>query len=97
MKNYNTALALLYLSNHNKITATFAVQVCGNKKSFTVAKVQKLSANIPQTYGFAVADHRLLFCRICGCGLKCKFVVPSTVYSLIVCVLSGIKGISAEA
>ena len=32
----------------------------------------------PQTCGFAVADHPLLFYGICGCGIKFKFAVSST-------------------
>ena len=27
---------------------------------------------------FAVAEHLLQFCGICGCGIECKFVVPSS-------------------
>ena len=73
-KHCYTPIDLFYLSNHEKITAKFAVQVCGSKKSFAVAKVQKLA----QTCGFAIAEHPLLFCEICGCGIKCKFAVPST-------------------
>ena len=46
--------------------------------SFAVAEVQKITANVPQTCGFAVADHLLLFCGICGCGIEFKFAVPST-------------------
>ena len=46
------AVSLLYLSNQKKTTAKFAVQVCGSKNSFAVAKVQKITANL----------------RICGCG-----------------------------
>ena len=61
-----------------KKTAKFAVQVCGSEKSFAVAEVQKITANVPQTCGFAVADHPLLFCGICGCGIEFKFAVPST-------------------
>ena len=56
----------------------FEVQVSGSKKSFAVAEVQKIAANIPQTCGFAVADHPLLFCGICGCGIEFKFPVPNT-------------------
>ena len=41
----------LNLLNQEKITAQFAVQVCGSKKSFAVAEVQKLAENL----------------RICGC------------------------------
>ena len=32
----------------------------------------------PQTCRFAVAEHLLQFCRICGCGIECKFAVPSS-------------------
>ena len=34
-----------------KKTAKFAVQVCGSEKSFAVAEVQKITANVPQTCG----------------------------------------------
>ena len=78
MKHCYTAKGLFYLSNQKKITAKLAVQVCRSKKSFADAKVQKITANVPQTCGFVVADHPLLFCRICGCGIECKFAVPST-------------------
>ena len=61
-----------------KKTAKFAVQVCESKKSFAVAEVQKITANVPQTCRFAVADHLLLFCGICGCGIEFKFAMPST-------------------
>ena len=69
MQNINhcyIAIGLLCLSNQEDKTAKFAVQVCGSKKSFAVAKVQKINANVPQTCGFTVADHLLLFCGICG-------------------------------
>ena len=75
IKHYDTAMGLFYLSNQKKIIAQFAVQVCGSKKSFAVAEVQKITANVPQTCGFADADHPLLFC---GCGIECKFAVLST-------------------
>ena len=77
MKHCYTAMGLLYLSNQEKITANFAVQVCESKKSFSVAEVQKITANVPNL-------------RICGCGApiailrnlrlrkECKFAVPST-------------------
>ena len=71
------AIGQLYLSNQAK-KEKFAVQVCGSEKSFAVAEVQKITANVPQTCGFAVADHLLLFCGICGCGIEFKFAVPST-------------------
>ena len=51
IKHCYFAVGLLYLSNQEKETAKFAVQVCGSKKSFAVAKVQKITANL----------------RICGC------------------------------
>ena len=73
MKHCYTAISLLYLSNREKITAKFAVYVCGGKNSFAVAEVQKITANVTQTCGFAVADHQLLFC-----GIECKFAVPNT-------------------
>ena len=38
-------LDLLYLSNQDKITAKFALQVCGNKNLFAVAELQKIIAN----------------------------------------------------
>ena len=43
---------LLYLSNQEKKTAKFAVQLCGGKKSFAVAEVQKNTANVPQICSF---------------------------------------------
>ena len=52
MKHCYTAIGLFYFSNQKKIIAKFAVQVCGSKKSFAVAKVQKITANVPQTCGF---------------------------------------------
>ena len=72
-----TVIGLLYLSNQEKITARFAVQVCGSKKSFAVAEVPKITAKLPLTCGFAVADHPLLVCRIYGCGIESKFAVYS--------------------
>ena len=59
-----------------KKAAKFAVQVCEREKSFAVAEVQKITANVSQTCEFAVADHLLLFC---DCGIEFKFAVPSTV------------------
>ena len=56
-KHYYIAIGLLYLANQENKTAKFAVQVCGSKKSFAVAEEQKIRANVPQTCGFAVADH----------------------------------------
>ena len=52
IKHCYTAIGLFYSSNQKKITAKFAVQVCGSKKSFTFAEVQKITANL----------------RICGYG-----------------------------
>ena len=46
--------------------------------AFAVAEVQKVTANLSQTCGFAVAEHLLQFCGICGCGIQCKFAVPSS-------------------
>ena len=46
-----TAIGLFYLSNQKKMTAKFAVQVCRSKKSFALAEVQKLTANVPQICG----------------------------------------------
>ena len=46
MKHCYTAIGLLNLSNQEEITAKFAVQVCGSKKSFAVAEVQKITANL---------------------------------------------------
>ena len=66
-------IGLLYLSNQKKITAKFAVQVCESKNSFAVTEVQKTSAKVPQTCGFAVANHPLL---ICDSGIERKFAVP---------------------
>ena len=80
IKHCYVAIGLLYLSNQEKKTAKFAAQVCGSKKSFAVAEVQKITANVPQTFGFAVADHLLQFCGICGSGVEFKFVVPSTAW-----------------
>ena len=70
----------LFIKPGKKKREKFAVQVCGSEKSFAVAEVQKITANVPQTCGFAVADHLLLFCGICGCGIEFKFAVPSTGY-----------------
>ena len=33
---------------------------------------------LPQTCGFAVAEHLLQFCGIFGCVIECKFSVPSS-------------------
>ena len=78
IKHCYIGIGLLYLSNQEKKTAKFAVQVCRSEKSFAVAEVQKITANVPQTCGFAIADYLLLFCRIRGCGIEFKFAVPST-------------------
>ena len=53
-------------------------KVCGSKKSFAVVELQKVTTNVPQTCGFAVADHALLFCGICGCRIERKFAVSSS-------------------
>ena len=47
---------------------------------FAVAEVRKVTANLSQTCGFAVAEHLLQFCGICGCGIEYKFAVPSSAY-----------------
>ena len=75
MKHRYTAIGLLYLSNQEKITAKFAEV----KSHLRLRKCKKLT----QTYRkladlHAVAHHPLLFCGIGGCGLECKFAVPST-------------------
>ena len=69
-------LSCIYQSR--KKPAKFAVEVCGSEKLFAVAEVQKITTNVPQACGFAVADHSLLFCGICGCGIEFKLAVPST-------------------
>ena len=56
IKRCYVAIGLLYLSNQEKKTAKVAVQVCGSKKSFAVAEVQKNYRK--RTTNF----------RICGCG-----------------------------
>ena len=61
IKHCYIALGLLYLSNQENKTAKFAVQVCESKKLFAVAEEQKITANVPQTCWFLVADHLLLF------------------------------------
>ena len=45
--------------------------------AFAVAEVRKVTAHLSQTCGFAVAEHLWQFCGICGCGIECKFAVPS--------------------
>ena len=52
IKHCYIAIGLLHLSNQEKKAAKFAVQVCGSEKSFAVAEVQEITANL----------------RICGCG-----------------------------
>ena len=49
---YIAIIGLPYLSNQEKTTTKFAVQVCGSKKSFAVEELRKITANLP----------------ICGCG-----------------------------
>ena len=66
IKHWYIAIGLLYLSNQEKKTAKFTVQVCESKKSFAVAEVQKLQqtyrrlADLRTTYRyfaeFAVAE-----------------------------------------
>ena len=72
------AISLLYLSNQENKTTEFAIQVCGNKKSLAVAEVQKITANVPQACGFAVAKQRL-------------FTVPSTAEKAFNCSVRGQK------
>ena len=38
--------------------------------AFAVAEVRKVTANLSQTCGFAVAEHLLQFCGICDCGIE---------------------------
>ena len=64
MKHCYTAVGFLCLSNQEKITTKFAVQVCGSKKLLAVAEVQKITANVPQTCGFAVADRHCHFAEL---------------------------------
>ena len=71
---YRFPLFIKPKKNSNKVCGSS----CGGKKSFAVAELQKNTANVPQTWGFVVADHPLFFCGICGCGIECKFAVPST-------------------
>ena len=40
------------------------------------AEVRKVTTNLSQICGFAVAEHLLQFCEICGCGIEFKFAVP---------------------
>ena len=47
IKHCYIAKGLLYLSNQEKKAAKFAIQVCGSEKSFAVAEVQKITANVP--------------------------------------------------
>ena len=83
IKHCYIAIGPHYLSNQGKKTAKFAIQICGSEKSFAVVEVQKITANVPQTCGFADADHPLLFCGFCGCGIEFKFAVPSTGYIIL--------------
>ena len=46
--------------------------------ALAVAEVRKVTANLSQTCGFAVAEHLLQFCGICGCGIEFKFAMPSS-------------------
>ena len=96
MKHCYIATAHLYLSNQEKIRATFAVQVCGNKKSFAVGEVQKIAANVPQICGFVVVDHLLLFYGICGCRIECEFAVPSIAKKPFNCSARGQKSIVVD-
>ena len=52
IKHCYTAIGLLFFIKPGEKTAKFAVQVSGSKKSFAVAEVQTITANL----------------RICGCG-----------------------------
>ena len=61
VKHCYIAIGLLHLSNQEKNS-----KVCGGKKLFAVAEVQKITANVPQTCEIVVVDHLLLFCGICG-------------------------------
>ena len=87
------AIGLLYLSNQEKKTAKFAIQVFGSIKSFAVAEPQKNFANVSQTCRFAVADHPLPFCGICGSGIEFKFAVPSTAEKSFNCSARGQRSI----
>ena len=77
IKHCYIAVGLLYLSNQEKNSKVCGSN-CGSKKSFVVAEAQKITANVPRTCGFAVTDHLLLFCKICGCGIEFKFALPSS-------------------
>ena len=54
---------LILLKIENKITVNIAV---------LVSEVRKITANLSQTYGFAVAEHLLQFC-----GIECKLAMLS--------------------
>ena len=88
VKHCHIDIGLLYLSKQEKNS-----KVCGSKKSFAVAEVQKNTVNVPQTCEFAVADHLLLFCGICGCGIEFKFAVPSTAKKPFNCSVRGQRSI----
>ena len=96
IKHCYIAIGLLYLSSQENKTAKFVVQVCRSKKSFAVAEKQKNTANVPQTCEFAVADHLLLFCGICGCKIEFKFAVPSTVEKPFSCSARGKRSIVVD-
>ena len=53
--------------------------------AFAVAEVRKVTANLSQTCGFAVAEHLLQLCGICGCGIECKFAVASSGQNMQAC------------
>ena len=55
IKHCYIAIGLLYLSNQEKNTAKFAVQVCGSKKPFAVAEAQKITTS--------TANLRMCDCR----------------------------------
>ena len=48
-----------------------------SKKLFAAAEAPKITAKTMQDCRFAVTDHPLLFCGICGCGIERKFAMPS--------------------
>ena len=65
---------LLYLSNQEKKQQSLRFKFAEVKSHLRLWKCKKLA----QTCGFAVADHILLFCGICGYGIEFKFAMPST-------------------
>ena len=81
MKHCYSAVSLLYLLNQEKITPKFAEV----KIHLLLQKCKKL----PQTCGFAVTDHLLLFCGICFCESAKKipqtFVFAVTDHLLLFC------------